>query len=146
MITARELREILSYNPHNGVFRWKVRLSPRSNPGEQAGHINGRGYRTIKIRGKHYYAHRLAWLYHTGYFPNDEIDHINNDKLDNRLVNLREVTRWENQQNRIDTKLNGGLYKNSARYKEMRAKHSRLQWQRKKAIVKHSKIKNDKEK
>ena len=87
-----------------------------------AGTIQNTGYIAIKIDGKLYLAHRLAYLYHAGYFPELELDHINNIKTDNRLVNLREVTHWENQQNRIDTKRNNGVMWKD-RMNEVRREH-----------------------
>jgi len=135
MIDAIELRSILSYNPHTGVFKWRENLSPRARKGKVAGWLEN-GYRRIKIQNITYAAHRLVWLYQTGHLPDDdkEIDHINNDRDDNRLVNLREVTHAENQLNRIDTKRNGGFYidrrkeYNRAQYYKHREK--RLEYQR----------------
>ena len=97
------LKEQLKYIPTTGEF---IRLvtRPRAPKGSVAGTINGRGYRWIRVLNKRYQAHRLAWLFYYGEWPENEIDHINNDKDDNRITNLRDVTHGENQQNRIDAK------------------------------------------
>lgn len=67
---------------------------------------NSLGYVQIKISGKLYHAHRLAWLYVYGYMPEKEIDHINRIRDDNRIANLREATSQLNS-------LNTGIYKNN---------------------------------
>ena len=99
-ITAEKLREILSYDPDTGEFRWKVRTSRRTNIGDVAGSLSKYGYNCIMIKKKHYFAHRLALLYTTGSYPKHEIDHINGNRVDNRINNICEVTRRENQCNR----------------------------------------------
>jgi hypothetical protein len=57
------------------------------------------GYRTIGIGGKRYLAHRLAWLYVHGEWPADQIDHVNMDRSDARMCNLREATAAQNKRN-----------------------------------------------
>lgn len=96
-MTQQQLKEILHYNPNTGAFTWKI--CPRKSIKE--GSIAGRLSRYIQIqyKGKKYYAHRLAWLYMYGKLPKNQIDHINRDKTDNRISNLRDVTHFENQQN-----------------------------------------------
>ena len=97
-VTQDELKELLSYDPLTGIFRWiKVRSGVRA--GEVAGSINGWGYRHISVIGNRYQAHRLAWLYVYGEWPHDQIDHINRDKLDNRINNLRDVNQSVNMRN-----------------------------------------------
>jgi hypothetical protein len=69
--------------------------------GDEAGWTNAKGYRKIQILGstKTYSVHSLVWLYFNNEFP-PEIDHINGDRSDNRIENLRSVSRCENMQNR----------------------------------------------
>lgn len=98
MVTQRRLREIFTYEPATGAFRWRINRPPRGFAGQIAGNDNGRGYIKISIGGKRYYAHRMAFLYMTGSVP-AEIDHINENKSDNRWVNLREATRSQNNAN-----------------------------------------------
>jgi hypothetical protein len=99
MVTAKRLRELLDYNPETGEFTWKVKIK-QVNRGDLAGSIKSNGYRNISIDRHEYGAHRLAWLYVHGCFPREYIDHINRNKQDNRLCNLREATAQQNTHNR----------------------------------------------
>jgi len=96
-ITQGELKELFYYDSETGYF---VRIKKRQGcrVGDIAGNIH-QGYRRIKINGEHYFAHRLAWLFMTGNWPDAEIDHINHDRDDNRFSNLRAATRIENSKN-----------------------------------------------
>jgi len=95
MLTQKRLKELLHYDPETGIFTRIKKTSKVSNKrhiGERAGFINEKGYVRIKIEGFGYLAHRLAWLYMNGEFPNGHIDHINRQRADNRISNLREAT------------------------------------------------------
>lgn len=107
-LTQAHVKELLHYDPDTGVFTWIKKLTPLSRIliGSIAGSINGNGYRHICIQGKTYKAHRLAWLYVFGKFPNNLLDHINRNRSDNRLRNLREVGYSENNQNHEISKRN----------------------------------------
>lgn len=98
-LTAELLRSLLNYDPATGEFSWKVRCGMRGLPGKVTGHTRGE-YRQITVRQKNYRAHRLAWLHHYGRWPKGEIDHIDGDKHNNAITNLREVTLTVNQRNR----------------------------------------------
>ena len=99
-ITKDELIQILDYNAETGIF---IR---RSN-GKIVGSINAAGYLTCCIKKKHFYLHRLAWIYVHGNVP-PFIDHINGIKGDNRIQNLRPVTKSQNGMNRSGTYAKSG--------------------------------------
>lgn len=98
-LTQERVRELLDYDPKTGIFIWKVNKSGRARAGDVAGCKNKRGYIQIKIDGKDYRANRLAWFYTYGYWSENQIDHENRIKDDNRLCNLREVSNQCNLRN-----------------------------------------------
>jgi len=99
MLTQKRLKEVLDYNPDTGVFTWKLTCG-RKNAGEEAGCIGSvYGYRLIGINTRHYRAARLAWFYMHGKWPENEVDHINHNRLDDRIDNLRCVTQKDNCRN-----------------------------------------------
>jgi len=113
-LTAERLRELLHYDPETGLFTRRVNRQGRwGKAGSVAGHINPRGYRVIWI-GCNWMAHRLAWLYVHGAWPEGQLDHINQDKTDNRIENLRLVTHAENMQNRPHQRNNVSGFKGVA--------------------------------
>lgn len=99
IITQAELKALLHYDPLTGVFTNAKWRGKRGAPGAVAGHVNSHGYVKVKIRTKIYSAHRLAWLYVYGAFPAAEIDHIDRNRANNKIANLRNVTGSENCQN-----------------------------------------------
>ena len=99
-IDAEALRQALHYDPNTGAFKWIVKPSPRMQAGSPVGSPDKDGYLRVQIAGKTHKLHRLAWLYMTGAWPVDQVDHINGDKADNRWNNLRDVPNDINQQNR----------------------------------------------
>ena len=88
-LTAERLRERLHYDAGTGVFTRRVG-SGHARTGEMAGSVHSTGYVRISIDGGKYTAHCLAWLYVHGVWPPDQIDHINGNRSDNRIANLRE--------------------------------------------------------
>lgn len=99
MLTANELSKYLFYNTSTGEFLWTKSPAIRIKAGQSAGRICHNGYREIGFKKKLYRAHRLAWLLSYGEWPNEEVDHINGNRADNSLSNLRSVTRRENCKN-----------------------------------------------
>ena len=97
-LTAEYVRSILDYNPETGVFTWKEGRRGVKK-GAIAGHIHPSGYRFIMVDGRHYQAHRLAWLYYYNEWPKGLLDHKDRDPANNRISNLRECTRSENAHN-----------------------------------------------
>lgn len=98
MLTHDQVRKALNYCPDTGEFTWCGRHGCRGDGG-RAGRVTDRGYINIAIDGRAYRAHRLAWLYQFGVWPSAEIDHINGQRSDNRIANLREATRTQNSAN-----------------------------------------------
>jgi hypothetical protein len=99
-LTADKLKDVLDYAPDTGVFVWLIRPSKAVKAGTVAGCLEKRiGYITIGIAKHIYKAHRLAWLYVNGQWPEGFIDHINGIKSDNRIANLRIVFADGNSQN-----------------------------------------------
>lgn len=94
-----ELKQLLTYDTITGIFKWKYAVSRNIHINDIAGYVGFDGYRKIGIKGKSYLAHRLAWFYVYGYFPENEIDHINRNRDDNRIKNLREVSIKCNRRN-----------------------------------------------
>jgi len=98
MITQSELKDIIWYNQDTGIFTWKIVSNHRFKAGSIAGNINKYGYINIGYRRTYYKAHKLAWLYVYGFLP-EVLDHINGNKIDNRIENLRIVSKRQNSQN-----------------------------------------------
>lgn len=98
-LTQDFLKEILFYNPRTGAFSWLCSKAFRIRPGDIAGTFK-HGYVRITIDGEKYPAYRLAWLWFYGEWPEDQIDHINRVRYDNRISNLRDVSNATNSKNR----------------------------------------------
>jgi hypothetical protein len=99
-ISQNLLKQFLEYDPETGDWRWLKSTGKMIKEGDAAGTISVHGYRIITFLGTKYRASRLAFLYMTGSWPENEVDHINRCKLDDRWDNLRDVSRSENQLNR----------------------------------------------
>lgn len=98
--TPAELRQLLRYEPETGKLFWRVTLSNRAPAGREAFTCISHGYRTGRIRGLMLRAHRVIWAMVHDRWPPEMIDHINCDRSDNRIENLREATAAENVLNR----------------------------------------------
>jgi hypothetical protein len=121
-ITANDLRCALDYDPLTGIFRWKVDRGYIKS-GRIAGCKHHSGYWQIRFQSNSVFAHRLAWLHYYGQYPIYQIDHLNNDRLDNRIDNLRDATPSMNLQNAKRPSKNKrsspyrGVYKEGNRYR-----------------------------
>lgn len=119
MSDFNRFRELLSYCEKTGEFTWKKRGNPRFDSqyaGKKAGtvHVSSTGRKSIKISvdGKNYFAHRLAFLLKTGSWPKHVVDHVDQNPLNNRWCNLRDVTQKENSRNRSMNSRNRSGYPN----------------------------------
>lgn len=100
MSDFEEFSEYLKYDPNTGEITWIKCKSRAVSQNQIAGRITTEGYRQITFNRVGHHAHRVAWLLYTKNWPNNIIDHINGNPLDNRIVNLREATLTENSHNR----------------------------------------------
>ena len=98
MLTKDRLMELLHYDQFTGVFTRQIKISHNAKVGDIVG-CNSRGYLVSSIDGKLYFLHRLAWLYMYGKFPYGYIDHIDGNKSNNAICNLRDVSNAINTQN-----------------------------------------------
>jgi hypothetical protein len=122
-LTHEELTRLLDYDPETGVFRWKVVTSNRVTKGQVAGSNDGKGHLLIRLNGTKYAAHRLAWFYVHKVWPHPEIDHINRVKDDNRIANLREATRNQNNRNVGIKRHNKSGFKGVCRHSQAKHKY-----------------------
>lgn len=99
-ITHERLLELVRYDQDSGVFTW-IAKREHCRPGAAVGYLMPVGYISICLDARKYYGHRLAWFYVHGVWPSGQIDHINHDKSDNRIANLRDVSALINMQNRV---------------------------------------------
>lgn len=109
-LSQKKLKEWLDYDQTTGIFTRKKYKSKVN----KTGGLDGYGYIHIGIDGKQYKAHQLAWLYHYGEVPNGQIDHINCNRQDNRIENLRVVSSTQNALNRSTAK---GVYKHQNKFR-----------------------------
>lgn len=98
-----KIRAVLAYSPDTGKLTWKIKFCDRITVGAEAGCVWtdkwGKQYRIIRVFGRLYRAHRLAWVLYYGENPTGQIDHENGDGLDNPIKNLRDVTHRGNSLN-----------------------------------------------
>lgn len=98
-LTREQLKQLLAYCPETGIFTWVCCQAPQVRPGSHAGSTRKDGYVVIKVNGKPYKAHRLAFLYMTGSMP-VTVDHRDRNPSNNRWSNLRAASHAENCRNR----------------------------------------------
>lgn len=120
--TPEKLRQLLRYEPDTGKLYWRQRTpatftvpnpeatcqgwNKRFSGKEAFTHVSTRGYLVSNMARLSFYAHRVVWAIHYGEYPSGQIDHINGDRLDNRIANLRDVTNAENARNMAMSSLN----------------------------------------
>ena len=108
-LTVERLREVISYNPETGDMIWRIDTGYKRLTGRKVGSVDYHGYRGTMIDYHKFRVHRLAWLYVYGEWPTTDIDHINGNRDDNRICNLRLATRSQNNINRDRRGINGRL-------------------------------------
>ena|SRR4030067_1688811 len=119
MIDKNNVHRIFNYDPITGNLKWLVSLNNRALSGSIANSTTNSGYLRVGVHGESYLVHRIIWLMVNNRWPKYEIDHINGNRSDNRLINLREVTCRENSCNRRehrDGKIVGTRRQQSGRY------------------------------
>jgi HNH endonuclease len=129
-LTRARLRELLHYDPESGEFRWRKRPRNSVHIGDVAGCITPAAYRRIRIRGRAYFAHQLAWFYMTGHWGQPSIDHRDGDPTNNRWGNLRRATPSQNCANRRRQQNNKsgfkGVFPYRGRWRASISKNGRL--------------------
>jgi hypothetical protein len=110
-VSAEYVRQILDYNPDKGVLVWRCRPDRDKKwnsrcAGKEAGEFSPSKYRRLTIDGKTFSYHHIVWLHQTGEWPIRELDHIDRDKMNNRIENLRLATRSEQMRNTVVRKDN----------------------------------------
>lgn len=103
-ITVAQVRELLDYDPETGILTWREssgKQHKKRSPGKPVGYVESQGYVVVKLRayGGSYKAHRLAWIHYHGRPPIGEVDHIDGDRANNRIANLREANDLQNALN-----------------------------------------------
>lgn len=106
MISQSELRAAVKYDHDTGIFTWVKPISKKCQPGDRLGTVDHTGYVRLHVYRHKGQAHRLAWLYMYGVMPEGQIDHINGNRQDNRISNLRVVSNQENSRNQRIAKNN----------------------------------------
>lgn len=98
---VEELKKSLAYCPNTGVFRWKKRdkVTYKAKPGKVAGYLHKNGYYYIQLDRIKFSAHRVAWALSFGKWPSGVIDHIDGNRSNNKLSNLRDISTEENRAN-----------------------------------------------
>jgi len=116
MIKLNRINELIEYNQHTGGLTWKVGYCKKIVAGRAAG-CTVDGYVMVGLDGLKIRGHRLAWMCHYGIIPVGDIDHINGNTLDNRIVNLRDVSAAENNKNQRMPKSNTSGFMGVCYYK-----------------------------
>lgn len=111
-----KINKAFRYDSETGDIYWEIACGIHHSVGAVAGCLDAKGYVIVRLDGKGYKAHRLAWLLYYGKWPSNSLDHINGIKNDNRISNLREASSQQNAQNRkvCNDSATGikGLYRN----------------------------------
>lgn len=107
-LTHQDIKEMFYYE--DGNLYWK-KHKRNCLVGKKVGYLQTNGYVRVNIKGKQNYLHRLIFFYHYGFFPANQIDHIDGDNKNNRIENLREATNLQNSFNKKKYNINTSGYK-----------------------------------
>lgn len=110
-LTQARLHELVHYDPDTGIFTRKTARRGMRPSRLPAGCVRPDGYVMLTVDGKYYRAHRLAWLYVYGRWPERHIDHINGNPTDNRIANIRGAAPFQNMANSRKPRTNTSGYK-----------------------------------
>lgn len=121
MITHKEVLEYFKYDRGKLIWLKVPKHASKSLVGKEAGSYTAQGYLSVTVEQVRYLLHRLVWFYHHEFWPDNDIDHINGIRDDNRIENLREATRQQNLFNSISK---GG----SSKYKGVSWDKGRNKW------------------
>ncbi|AVX04196.1 hypothetical protein MXMO3_01670 [Maritalea myrionectae] len=116
-LTQKELFSIIKYDPETGILTWAQDRGSNARKGQKIGSQTEYGYVVFVINGRRYRAHRIAFLYMTGRWPAECVDHINGIRHDNRWENLREASKAENCRNASKRRDNSSGYKGVSHHK-----------------------------
>lgn len=105
-VTYDMANTLFDYCKDTGVITRKISTNNRNKAGDEAGRINSQGYRCVSVNYIKIRIHRLVWMMHYGSWPDGEVDHIDHQKTNNRISNLRLVTHHENTKNTSKSKAN----------------------------------------
>jgi len=123
-MSGTNLADLLGYDSETGIVYWKADRAPGIKAGDKAGTKTVYGYTRIGIAGKDHMAHRIAWFLAYGEYPNGFLDHINGDRSDNRLANLRIASKAENGWNAKKSKANTSGFKGVYWHKKLEKWHA----------------------
>ena len=120
-VTAERARELLAYDPETGILTWRTRRG-RVPAGLATGCYDRDGYLDTKVDYKKYRNHRLAWLIYYGEWPRHQVDHIDGDRSNNRILNLRDISGLHNKQNQTKAHSDSeigyiGVHRSRGKYK-----------------------------
>lgn len=136
MPSAELLKSILDYDATSGVLTWKVNKQGQTKKGMIAGGRHSRGYISIGINGKLYLAHRIIWFMCYGVDPKDnQIDHINLNRSDNRIANLRIADSIQNRTNTKVRKHSKSGIKGIRKYKDTNRWQARISINKKEHVI-----------
>jgi len=124
-LTQERLRELFHYSPDTGLFTRRMRTGRSTHVGDVLS-PGDKGYVRVQIGQRNYFGHRLAWLYMTGEWPEDEVDHRDRDRGNNRWGNLRAATFKQNHENSTEQRNNTSGHRGICWHEQSRKWRARI--------------------